>query len=525
MPLKMGVTSKLITIIGVLMALGFAFIVIEQWASHSDDLHAIADKNRQAMTRLLAQGVSEAVRQNEAELIEQAYDKFVWDRDAGVGNVIIADVDGNTISTFKHSSLAVADLGKISAQWIKGVASEGSTTVQMGSHTVVVAKIPGDTARTPAGYVAVAYSNAEVIGVATSSGAQAMILSLLAMAVLLGMLFPILRVLLTRPMASLNDIAQQLTQGDGDLTRRMKQESNDELGQFAGAINAYFENLQSSMTRVVSCAGTVHGSVASVSESVAKNRQLLDRHSSEMKQTNGAVKTLSSKLEGMATTAQGLAKTTADASGIAQSANKLVDEAVVAVQGLTAKVHETESVIRDLDERSQNIGSVLDVIKSIAEQTNLLALNAAIEAARAGEQGRGFAVVADEVRTLASRTQQSTEEIQKIIESLQTGAQKAVTTMEQGQKDVSVSSDQIGKVKELLVEIVGHMNGISTTNTEVANDVNEQSGVAKNISDSIAKITGLSDSINENVKFNASECDKMSSVSDDLNRQIAFFKV
>ena len=520
---KLSITSKLIVTLGFVIILGFSALITQQWLTLKNGMHTLANANRVSMVSLLSQNVSGGIRWKKAAVIEKSYAGFVSTADTDVSNIVTTDIDGNTITEFAHESLLTVDLKNIVQQQL---ASDTDTIrIPLDDHTAVVSRVLAGKKNQPVGYLAVAFSNEQLDSYIITRSSYAVLMSLIAIAVILTALFVIVRLLFTRPMKELNDIAHELANGDGDLTRRLNLKSNDELGEFANTINSFIDKLQNVMGNVVSSAHSVRGSIETASHSAQQNKQLLDQHTAELTQANDALQSMSGRLERMSDSASGLATSTANASEVAESANKIADEAVAAVKGLTNRVGEIEQVIQELDQRSQNIGSVLDVIKGIAEQINLLALNAAIEAARAGEQGRGFAVVADEVRTLASRTQQSTSEIQVIIESLQSGAQTAVDTMTQSQQDVGSSADQINRVKELLAEIVAHMDGISSTNSAVANDVNEQSTVARSIADNIDKISNLSVSILENGKSTASACTQLSTLNSDLNTHVSFFKV
>ena len=522
---NMSITFKLIATIGSVVVLGFSALVFQEWKTLGDGLYSLADKNRATMVTLLAENVSGGIRWKKAAVVEKAYAKLVSDENAEVSNILTTDVNGEEITRFEHETLPVAKLDGIADEWKQTLSEQPSILVQLEGHTVIVSNVLSTKDQSTVGYLAIAFDNSGLQAFVVSRSGEAMVVSAVAVAVIVCALFAIVRLLFTRPMAQLNEVTHELANGDGDLTRRLAVKSKDELGELSVSINAFLEKLQGVMGNVVSSADKVKGSLLATRECNDRSQHLLGQHAGELGEANSAIQAMSSRLEGMSDSAKGVAQTTEDASNAAQTANGLADNAVVAVQGLTRVVEEAESVIRDLAERSQNIGSVLDVIKSIAEQTNLLALNAAIEAARAGEQGRGFAVVADEVRTLASRTQQSTEEIQTIIESLQRGADKAVSTMEEGQQNVGESAGHIDKVKESLTEIAEYMHGVAQTNASVAADVNEQSDVAKRISGNIEKISLLSESVLENGQQTSNAYQELTDMNEDLNGHVAFFKV
>ena len=205
--------------------------------------------------------------------------------------------------------------------------------------------------------------------------------------------------------------------------------------------------------------------------------------------------------------------------------NSVVISATQSIGELTNDVHQATEVITKLATKTDNIGGVLDVIRGIAEQTNLLALNAAIEAARAGEQGRGFAVVADEVRTLASRTQESTNEIQKMIEDLQTGAKDAVSVMEQGQKQAKLSVDQAGKVSGALRGITESIANITQMNERIAKASGEQRLVTDDVIKNIEGIVTISHSTTSNAEKTANASEKLGGFAKELETAVQQFKL
>jgi methyl-accepting chemotaxis protein len=209
----------------------------------------------------------------------------------------------------------------------------------------------------------------------------------------------------------------------------------------------------------------------------------------------------------------------------AQSGRKVVDEVVAAIDELATEVGNSSQMILSLKDNAEQIGSVLDVIRGIAEQTNLLALNAAIEAARAGEQGRGFAVVADEVRTLASRTQESTEEIQAMIEKLQQGANAAVSAMQSGQQKTENTVQRAGSAGDALGAITEAVSRIAEMNAHIAHAAEEQSTVARDINRNVSEIHGLSSEAVNGAEMAAEASQALQTMAEELQQVIREFRI
>ncbi|NOZ52540.1 MAG: methyl-accepting chemotaxis protein [Gammaproteobacteria bacterium] len=276
--------------------------------------------------------------------------------------------------------------------------------------------------------------------------------------------------------------------GRGDFSARCKIVRHDIGGRIALSVNAMSTNLSSSILQISESTGKISNAISELKQFSYKTSESIERQQTETDQAATAMTEMTATVQEVARNAEQAAIAARDADIAAKDGSKLASQAMGGIEELNGEVDKAGNVIQKLEQDSQSIGVVLEVIQGIAEQTNLLALNAAIEAARAGEQGRGFAVVADEVRTLASRTQQSTEEIKKMIEQLQSGAGAAVRVMDQAREKAQIGEKSVEKAVETLSTIGGAVSTIDEMNTQIASAAQEQGSVAEEINKNIASI-------------------------------------
>ncbi|MDH5785427.1 MAG: methyl-accepting chemotaxis protein [Chromatiales bacterium] len=312
---------------------------------------------------------------------------------------------------------------------------------------------------------------------------------------------------------------------DADLSKRVELHGNDEIGEMAISFNNMLEKLHNSMREVNASTGQLAAAAEELSAITIETNNAIELQRTETDQVATAMNEMTATVQEVASSATTAAEAAHGADSDAQDGRRVVQETMDAIDKLAQDVENTAAIIRRLEGESENIGSVLDVIRGIAEQTNLLALNAAIEAARAGEQGRGFAVVADEVRSLASRTQSSTQEIQSMIEKLQTEARNAVVAMEQGQERAQEGVAKAAKAGESLQAITSAVGSINDMNAHIASAAEEQSAVADEINRNIVNISQVADQNTENAMQTSKASEELAHLATELQNLVAQFKV
>ena len=356
---------------------------------------------------------------------------------------------------------------------------------------------------------------------------QYTILAVIIMAMIIAYLslLVIYRKAIGARLQNLLEALQNISEGDGDLTRRLPEDGDDEISQIAQSFNRFTEGMRNTVSRILEVTGQLSNSSTRLAQINHVSSEAIHNQGNETNQIATAINEMAAAAEEVSRHAAEAAQSSTETDNNTRATQVAVNSAIHDIQQLSGKLEEAAGTMTQLQEGAQNVGGVIDVIRGIAEQTNLLALNAAIEAARAGEQGRGFAVVADEVRTLAARTQQSTEEIREMIEQLQAISEKSVGAMEQSQQQAEQSVTQASTAGESLNNIVQSISAVNDINTQIAAASEEQSQVVASVDQSIIVIKDLSEQTMSNAQESDSLTQELATIAGELQTQVKRFKV
>lgn len=439
----------------------------------------------------------------------------------GLGHAFLIDQQGKILA-HPESGLANKNLSELYGQPVKINTDLQPVTTEKGPRILSFHALPGiDSINW---YVAIDVDTDKAYA-SLYDFRNSVIISTLLVALLTSLVLWLVLKQVTQPLFQLRNALFDIAQGEGDLTQRLPVTGTDKFGQVATAFNAFVGNIHGLIEDFRGSAENLMTMVRTMKSVSEQSRKECAKQQQETDMVAAAVSEMSSAAQEIASHAQGAADAAQDADREGSQAGRVVQDAIQSIHHLAKEIQSTTDVITELETDVTNISSMVDVIRGIAEQTNLLALNAAIEAARAGEQGRGFAVVADEVRTLASKTQDSTQEINRLIERLQGGSKQAVAVMTSSREAGESTVAKANEAGHSLQSIASAVSTISSMNIQIATASEEQTAVTEDIARNVTAIADATASVTLAAREIDDNSQRLSEIAASIQEKVSRFRV
>ena len=440
----------------------------------------------------------------------------------GMGYAFLINADGE-ILVHPDKNLVTKNLKDIYPQDTPAITTDLSE-IQVNGKARIVTFAPVKGLGSANWYIGLSVDKEQAFAALSEFRTSAIIATVIAVVSIIALLGLLIR-LLMQPLHVMTRAMQNIAEGEGDLTRRLAVESQDEFGILGSAFNRFVERIHTSISEVASATEQLNEVALRVVS--ASNSSMLnsDEQASRTNSVAAAINELGAAAQEIARNAAQASHQASDARGLAEEGQQVVERSISSMQQLSQLLGTSSGHIEALNDKTVNIGQILEVITSISQQTNLLALNAAIEAARAGEAGRGFAVVADEVRNLAHRTQESAQQVQKMIEELQVSARGSVSTMEESQRHSQDSVEIANRAGERLISVTERIGEIDGMNQSVATATEEQTSVVESINMDITEINTLNQEGVENLQSTLRACSDLEQQAVRLKQLVGSFRI
>jgi methyl-accepting chemotaxis protein len=514
----MGNLSLNVKIVLGVVVTSVAAVVVSVWLqvqSHANTVRSAAEADNTALFSVLSQSAVTDVRNSNRRQLLQSLEAFTGHDN--LQTVVVYDSTGRSIAWAENAKSGGSFPASIPTK------APSNDLAQHSGQTTIVSKSIQAGGQTVATVYAVFDISASESAVSKALASGLVLMLVVAGLCVAGGIF--VRTLVVRQLNALANDFNQLANSDGDLTRRLEFHGSDQLGDISQGFNAFASHVQNTMKELSHGVDEMEGASRTLVSATGETEEGMKRQQAEIQQAANAVREVASVVAEVARNVSETAGSAEEADSEANNGREVVESAMAQIQSLASDISAASGVIDKLRQETENIGSVLDVIRDIAEQTNLLALNAAIEAARAGEQGRGFAVVADEVRTLASRTQTSTQEIQQMIERLQSGAREAVTMMSKGNEQASESVNQAAEAGKSLAAITSGVSSIKHKTDQIASASEEQGAATREIEANMENIAASAKHAADSSADISSNATRLSSLTASMSTKVRRLRV